>query len=427
MMMKNYASSILVLFIAAAFMCGFVGCEKLKISNLQANYHLKKANRLYMDESYKKATEEYELALKANPNLKTAYLYLGTSYSALYRPMKTDDRNKEYGEKAAEYLLKAYEAFPENENIVYALGDIYDKMGQFEEAEKYYLKILEKAKEKAEETSEYDPKPYYILADFYSKYSRTNEAKAMYQERISLDPTAPDGYLYYASYASDRRLWDLSIENHEKRILAIYDPDTLKLQLEIEKMKKDIEQIEGIKKNMETIKKHRSLDKAEKTRLLDEATQRLEKFQPLEELTKLVPEKEKQVEENLKAKNEKIDALTDEKKKVLVDALYTLGVVCWNKSFQSPPHIMGPKERIQTVDKGLDACNAALRLKPDHYNAYAFIGLLWRQKIIAEPLKNDEYMANWKKAYDKAKSLRDRQVQREKLQKQLEQMGKAAE
>ena len=102
--MKNYASSILVLFIAAAFMCGFVGCEKLKISNLQANYHLKKANRLYTDESYKNATEEYELALELNPNLKSAYLYLGTSYSSLYRPMKTGERNKEYGDKA--FLLR---------------------------------------------------------------------------------------------------------------------------------------------------------------------------------------------------------------------------------------------------------------------------------------------------------------------------------
>ena len=423
--MKKYSSSILVLFIAAAFMCGFVGCEKLKISNLQANYHLKKANRLYADESYKKATEEYQLALELNPNLKAAYLYLGTSYSSLYRPMKTGERNKEYGDKAADYLLKAFEAFPENENIVYALGDIYDKMSQFEEAEKYYLKILERAKENAEKTGEYDPKPYYILADFYSKYNRSDEAKAMYEERISLEPNAPDGYLYYASYASDRRQWDLSIENHEKRILAIYDPDTLNLQLEIEKMKKDMEKIEAIEKNMDTIKKHRSLDKAEKTRLLDEARQRLEEFQPLEELTKLVPEKEKQVEENLKAKDEKIDALDDEKKKELTEAYYTLGVVCWNKSFQSPPHIMGPQERIQAVDKGLEACNATLKLEPEHYNAYAFIGLLWRQKIVAEPLKNDEYMANWKKAYDKSKSLRERIVRREKLKEQLEQMGKA--
>ena len=176
---------------------------------------------------------------------------------------------------------------------------------------------------------------------------------------------------------------------------------------------------------MDTVKKHRSLDKAEKTRLLDEARQRLETFQPLEELTKLVPEKEKQVEENLNAKDEKINVLDDEKKKKLTEAYYTLGVVCWNKSFQSPPSIMGPKERIQTVDTGLEACNATLKLEPENYNAYAFIGLLWRQKIVAEPLKNDEYMTNWKKAYDKAKSLRERIVRRERLQEQLDQMGTA--
>ena len=423
--MKKYASSILVLLIVVAFMVGFVGCEKLKISNLQANYHLKKANRLYADESYKNATEEYEKALEYNPDLKSAYLYLGTSYSSLYRPMKTDERNKEYGENATEYLQKAYEAFPENENIIYALGDIYDKMGQFEEAEKNYLKILERAKEKAEETNEFDPKPYYILADFYSKYNKSDEAKAMYEERISKAPKAPDGYLYYASYASDRRQWDLSIENHEKRILAIYDPETLMLQIEIEKMKNDMEQIKAIQKNMETVKKHRSLDKAEKTRLLDEAQQRLDEFKSVEELTQLVAEKEKQVEENLKAKDGKINALPDEEKQKLTDAFYTLGVVCWNKSFQTPRHLMGPEERMETVDKGLEACNATLKLQPEHYNAYAFIGLLWRQKIVADPLNESKYMANWQKAYDKAKDLRERQVKREKLKQQLEQMGQS--
>jgi tetratricopeptide (TPR) repeat protein len=396
-------------------MFGLVGCEKLKISNLQANYHLRKANGFYADESYLNAIDEYEAALELNPNLDKVYLYLGTSYSAMYRPSKSGERNQMYGEKAVEYLLKASEAFPEDEKIIYALGDIYDKQGQFEESEKYYLKILEAAPDKAES--------FYILANFYKKYNKTDEAKAMYERRIALDPTAQDGYLYYASYGSDMRQWDLSIENHEKRILALYDTDTLMLKNQVEQLKKDIEQVEAIEKNIDTVRKHRSLDKAEKERLIAEAQQRLEKFQPLEEMKTQVEEKEKQIEENLKNREEKFKTLDDELKGKLADAFYTLGVVCWNKSYQSPANIMGPQERIETVDKGLEACNITLSILPEHYDAYAFIGLLWRQKIIAEPLKNDEYMKNWEEAHNKSKELREKKMRREQLKKQLEQMG----
>lgn len=413
--MKKNASSIVTLFIVFVFMFGFVGCEKLKISNLQANYHLRKANGFYADESYLNAIDEYEAALELNPKLHKVYLYLGTSYSAMFRPMKTGERNKMYGEKAVEYLLKASEAFPEDEKITYALGDIYDKRGEDKEAEKYYLKILEAAPEK--------PESYYILADFYKKYDKTEEAKAMYERRIGLDPKAPDGYHYYASYGADKRQWDLSIENHEKRILALYDTDTLMLKNEVDQLKKDIEQVEAIEKNMDTVRNHRSLDNAEKDRLLAESQERLDKFQPLEEMKQKLEDNEKQIEESLNNREEKFKALDDDAKGKLADAFYTLGVVCWNKSYQTPANLMGPQERIATVDKGLEACNITLSMQPEHYDAYAFIGLLWRQKIIAEPLKNDEYMKNWEKAYNKSKELRERKLRREQLKKQLEQMG----
>lgn len=415
--MKKYASSTLVLCIVVAFMFSFFGCQKLKISNLKANFHLQKANRHYTEEKYAKAIDEYLKALEFNPNLKSLYLYLGTSYSALYEPMKTDERNQQYGEKAVDFLIKADEAFPENEKIAYALGDIYDKMGQFEEAEKYYKGIKEKHPD--------DPKSYYILADFYSKYNKNDEARAMYEERIQKDSKAEDGYLYYASYGSDRRQWDLSIENHEKRILAIYDPDTLMLKIEIEQMKKDIEKIQAIKENMETVRKHRRLDKAEKTRLLAEAEKRLEDFKAEEELTKLVEEKEKQVEENLKNIGENINLLEEAKKKKLTEAFYTLGVVCWNKSYQTPPNLMAADERDQAIQKGLDACNRVLELEPEHQNAYAFIGLLWLEKIKVDQTKTEEYRANWRKAHDKAKDLIEKRKRREKLAKELEKMGQS--
>lgn len=415
--MKKYASSMLLLLGVVVLALGFTGCQELLPDKLQANQHVKTGNSLYTEEKYFSALQEYEKALELNPELKVLYLYIGTCNSALYKPMKQDDRNKKYGEQAIEYLKKAEEAFPDDERVVYALGDMYDKLGEhFEDAEQYYLKIMEKDPN--------DPKAYYIMAEFYNKYGKNDLAKGMYEKRIALDPKAPDGYNYYASYGSDQRQWDLSIDNHEKRILAIYDQDTLMHRLDISRIKNELTQIEAIKKNMDTIKKHRSLGKDEKTRLIDEAQARLDEFKPEEELRQTLAEKEKIVEEAYANRWEKIDAQTDEIKAKLAEAFYTLGVVCWNKSYQTPPHLMGAEERLVAVNKGMDACNATLKLQPDSHQAYAFIGLLWRQKIVAEPLKNDEYMAEWQKAYDKAKDLREKKLRRQKLQEQLEKMGK---
>lgn len=414
--MKKYASSVLLLVIVLVIALGFSGCQNFLPDKLQANQHIRKGNGFYSEEKYKLALDEYNAALALNPDIKSLYLYVGTCNSALYKPMKDDERNKAYGEEAITFLKKAEEAYPEDERIVYALGDMYDKMSNFEEAEKYYLKIMEKDPN--------DPKAHYIMAEFYSKYDRSDLAKAMYEKRIALDNKAPDGYLYYAAYAADRRQWDLSIDNHEKRILALYDTDTLMNKLEVSRIKDELAQIESITKNMDTIKAHKSLDKAEKERLLDEAQQRMNAFKPKEELTAELAEKEKLVDEALKNRWEKIDALPEEKKAELAEAFYTLGVVCWNKSYQTPPHLMAAEERLAAINKGMDACNATLRLQPENHQAYAFIGLLWRQKIVAEPLKNDEYMAEWKKAYDKAAELRDKKLRRQKLQEQLEKMGK---
>lgn len=414
--MKKHVSSILLLVIIAAVMVGVTGCQNIFPDKLIANQHLIKANSFYAEEKYKLAVDEYEMALKLNPDLKSLYLYLGTSYSALYKPGKTDERNNQYGQKAAEYLLKAKDAFPEKEEIIYALGDIYDKIGNFEEAEKYYLIILEKHPN--------EPKSYYIVAEFYSKYNKNDEAKAIYEKRIAMDPKDAEGYNYYAGYGSDHRMWDLSIENHQKRILAIYDPDTLMLQLDIFKMKKDLEQVKAILKNMETVRQHKSLDQAEKTRLLGESQQRLDAYKSEAELTKGIEENQALVDAAIKNKWTKIDALSDEKKAILAEAFQTLAAVCWNKSYQTPPEMMAPQERLQTCDLGLEAANDSLKIHPDNYQVYGFIGLLWRQKIVAEPLKNDEYMAKWQESYDKSKELSEKQLRRKKLQDQLDKMGK---
>ena len=105
--------------------------------------------------------------LKYNPDLVQAYRFLGESYKSLYKPAVETERNKEIEEKALEALRKAYEIDPMNKEVIYSLGDMYDKIRDFDSAEQLYLKILE-----MEPTNMGN---YYVVAEFYKRYAGSEE------------------------------------------------------------------------------------------------------------------------------------------------------------------------------------------------------------------------------------------------------------
>jgi tetratricopeptide (TPR) repeat protein len=217
--MKKLWSAMLLLFLTSFIVIGFSGCDQLKISNLKANKHFKLANKHFTDEKYKKAIGEYEAALKLNPDLKAAFYYLGSSYVAVYKPGDESEKNVEFGNKATAYLQKALAQSPDNKDIIQALGDINDKMRNFELAEKYYLQI--------QKFTPNDPASYYNLAGFYNNNAKYDKAIDMYEQRIALDPANAEGYLYLAGFYQDKRKWDDAIKNHEIRIQKISEDTTM--------------------------------------------------------------------------------------------------------------------------------------------------------------------------------------------------------
>jgi tetratricopeptide (TPR) repeat protein len=182
---------------------------------LRANYYFSNANHNFSEGKYRLAIEEYERALSHNPNLSTAYQFLGESYKNLYKPAVETEENKEIANKALDALNKAYEIDPNNKDIINSLGDMYDKMRDFEEAEKYYLKVLDL--EPANMAN------YYVVAGFYKRYAGSTDeeeegeetdevaqgptpfqrAQEMYLRRIELDPESAQGYAYIAQFYSD--------------------------------------------------------------------------------------------------------------------------------------------------------------------------------------------------------------------------------
>jgi tetratricopeptide (TPR) repeat protein len=185
---------------ALAVIFAFTACKNISYSKLSANYHFDKANSFFRENQYRSAIAEYEATLKFNPNMTQAYRFLGESYKQLFKPGVDTAINKELEAKALEALNKALVIEPDNKDIIYSLGDMYDKTRKFAEAEKLYIRIIELQPE--------DMSNYYVVAEFYKRYSADNtevarKAESMYLRRIETDPENPQGYAYMATYLQE--------------------------------------------------------------------------------------------------------------------------------------------------------------------------------------------------------------------------------
>jgi len=443
-MKKNVFATFVLLSMVLVILFHFVGCDKLKVSNLRGNYYLKQANKYYQEEVYRKAIEAYETALSYNPELKMAYIYLGTSYSQVYRPMKDTDRNREDAAKAEEYLLKAKEYEPDREEVVIALGDLYDKMGNFEKAEEYYRMILEKKRSEYEsakaeaansqETSEKSQqmiaeqmkgvvKAYYTLANFYEKNGRTDLAEGMYKQRIELDPKDPEGYHYYVGFLQNQRRWEDAITNHEKRLYSILAPDIIDILKEIDQLQTDTEEVKDTTAFMEKVKNNRRVDPEEKKRLLTEAEQRIEGKLSVEEAEKKMAELKQDLEKKTERAEATADTLEEKEKQQVAETYYSIGNVCWNWSYQTPTDFMAAEQRKPIIEKGLSSLEKATTLAPEYADPYAYMGLLWREMIKVDPLKRDQFVKKNEEYNKKFTDIYKRKQRQEEYKKQLEEMG----
>lgn len=196
-MSRNRTSPIFVWTLAIVVVLASVGCQKLSVSKLSANYYFSKANQLFKDAKYSKAIVEYEKVVKYNPEMKDAFRFLGESYKNLYIPGKDNPENKGRAENALAALKKAYELESTNKDVIYSLGDMYDRLNNFDEAEKMYLRIVD--------LEPGNMNNYYVVAEFYKRYAGDRKelkekAQDMYLRRIETDPENVQGYAYMADY-----------------------------------------------------------------------------------------------------------------------------------------------------------------------------------------------------------------------------------
>jgi len=108
------------------------------------------------------------------------------------------------------------------------------------------------------------------------------------------------------------------------------------------------------------------------------------------------------------------------------ELLYTIGVTDWGKSFNATAD-MDPTQRAQFVDKGLQALDQALKIKPQYFEAMVYYSLLYREKakIDTDANKRTEYIAQAEDWKNKAIALRKQQKE-EEAKKQQEELAKRA-
>jgi tetratricopeptide (TPR) repeat protein len=230
-----------------------VGCGK--VGEIKAKKAFKAANQAYQGQDYKKASDLYEETVAADPNLDSAYFFLGNSYDNQYKPSKKGDaandamltkavdnyqkaaeklsasgkpEDKKLGTLSLQYLVAAYgpdkmndpaKAEPVVQKMIqlepgepsnyFALAKIYEDAGAYEEAEKT-LQAAKTAKPS-------DPSVYMTLAGYYNRQGHFDKTIEALEERAAKEPNNPEAFYTIATYYWDEAYRDFKLKENEKR------------------------------------------------------------------------------------------------------------------------------------------------------------------------------------------------------------------
>jgi tetratricopeptide (TPR) repeat protein len=202
------------------------GCGKYSMNALKAQKAWKDGNAAYTSQDYVRAAENYEYVLQMDPSRTEAHFYLANSYDNRFRPARIGEpENDALMHKAVEhyrlaaerapdpqikklalqYLVAAYGADklndpsqsepivqqmiqlePNEPSNYFALADIYEQAGRYEEAEEAYLR--------ARELRPQDPVTHSTLAGFYNRQGDHSKMLEALTQAAEVQPENPEGY-----------------------------------------------------------------------------------------------------------------------------------------------------------------------------------------------------------------------------------------
>jgi tetratricopeptide (TPR) repeat protein len=261
-----------------------VGCDLIK-----AKAAFKDGNKLYKEENYRLAIEDYERAVELKPDFAEAHAYLASAHQSLYRPGRDDDpENRMHLDKAIEHYERSLEVNtletpsleavrvtalgaltgiysdppvedfekalqyaeelvkdnPDDTKNMYAMANLYEKFDRVDEAEATYLRVVRDNPE--------DAKACGALSAFYNKplwdrdgnvwteesegprASRFEDAIQTMEHCATLDPNDPSGYYKVATFHWDKAYRDRSLNEKEKNEYADLGIEAVDKALEIQ-------------------------------------------------------------------------------------------------------------------------------------------------------------------------------------------------
>jgi tetratricopeptide (TPR) repeat protein len=249
--MRKVSSSAVLACIAALSVLP-AGCTQ--IANLQARMSFREANGHYQAQDWKAAATAYEETLAENPTdpqLLTAYFFLGNSYDNLFQPSRrgqpandelltkavdnykkaaeviNDPAHSQIRTLALQYLVAAYgpdklndpsQAEPLLQQMIQMdpkevpnyvlLAQLYEDSGDYERAEATLLK--------ARDARPNEPTVYTTLAAYYDRQGQFDKLVEALEARIAQEPSNPEAHYTLATYYFNKASRDFSLSTAEK-------------------------------------------------------------------------------------------------------------------------------------------------------------------------------------------------------------------
>lgn len=241
------------------------GCGKYSISSLKAQKAFKEANDAYRAQDWAEAAEKYEYALQQDPNKAEVFFFLGNSYDNRYKPARAGEpENDALMQKAVanyklaaerapdpaikklalQYLVSAFgpeklndpsQAEPLVQQMIamepnapenyFALMNVYEQAGRYEEAEQALLRARDLRPE--------DPVVHTTLASFYNRQGQFDKTMESMHRAAELEPNNPQGYHLIATYYQEKVDKDHTLSREQKReyIMKGIEADNKALEL----------------------------------------------------------------------------------------------------------------------------------------------------------------------------------------------------
>jgi tetratricopeptide (TPR) repeat protein len=183
--------AILFCLVAFSLTCGFAQDD----APSRARYELNRGVAEYRDSHYPEAIEHFTIAVRLDPNLLIAHLYLATTYASAYVPGVETPENLRMATEAIDQYSEVLKRQPESVDSLKGIAYLYMQLKRFEEAHEFFVRALR--------IDPKDPELYYSVAVL--DWTEVDRAIAQERAAMNLKPTQ--------SFIFDNRCRDLRAKN----------------------------------------------------------------------------------------------------------------------------------------------------------------------------------------------------------------------